>query len=425
MEKFTIVKCTNGVGEWEVISDSGCSETFDTRQEAKDYIYNKRPRWYWKTATHNKKERQVKEYIAKKKLEQCVNLQREILDIPKDFISDISDDKKRTYHIDYSGNNRRRMGSNSVNIKREATTGGDIRQSYVFSKNFSDFSRNYSGNDVGENLMGFVHQLDSLRDLRFSLRNTIYFSSIDSRLGDSRYHAEQGLRHNFPKADEYIDVRCDTYIETESGTKYVDLNRKSKGLLADAKINSDLQSELPMSFFPYNEKYDWNSEDKVKYSTRPFLKRTCQMTTKTAGRREWTLQVSPMWKERCGNFAKSNMGNRPLFPMNLSVYKKYDEKKQSYVELDWVKKEGKKLYKGNFVDFSFTKRTEANGYTDKNGFTKGYEFTPFVIPNLFLMSKTLPSGDVLHAVHEDIGKANRDLDKKLVARIANELEVKS
>ena len=38
------------------------------------------------------------------------------------------------------------------------------------------------------------------------------------------------------------------------------------------------------------------------------------------------------------------------------------------------------------------------------------------------MAKTLPSGDVLHAVHEDIGKANRDLDKKLVTKIANELE---
>ena len=119
------------------------------------------------------------------------------------------------------------------------------------------------------------------------------------------------------------------------------------------------------------------------------------------------------------------MGNRPLFPMSLTVYKKYDEKKGSYVELDWVKKEGKKLYKGNFVDFAFTKRTEANGYTDKEGMHKGYEFTPNVIPNLFLMAKTLPSGDVLHAVHEDIGKANRDLDKKLVTRIANELEITS
>ena len=88
-------------------------------------------------------------------------------------------------------------------------------------------------------------------------------------------------------------------------------------------------------------------------------------------------------------------------------------------------KEGKKLYKGDFVDFAFTKRTEANGYTDKEGMHKGYEFTPNVIPNLFLMAKTLPSGDVLHAVHEDIGKANRDLDKKLVTRIANELEIKS
>ena len=124
-------------------------------------------------------------------------------------------------------------------------------------------------------------------------------------------------------------------------------------------------------------------------------------------------------------FVRSQMGNRYLFPMSLSVYKRYDEKKDSYVELDWVKKEGKTLYKGNFVDFAFTKRTEANGYTDKNGMPKGYEFTPYVIPNLFLMAKTLPSGDVLHAVHEDIGKANRDLDKKLVTKIANELEVKS
>ena len=416
MEKLTIVKCTNGVGEWEVISDSGHSETFDTRQEAKDYIYSKRPRWYWKTCDNKageKRETAVKQYLAKIKLAQCVNFQRETLDIPKDFIADVSNERNRTYHTQHGTG--RRLGSKSVNIKKENTAGGDIRQAYVFAENFSQFSRDYSGGDVGANLMGFVHQLESLKDLRYDSQDTPYFSKIDSRLGSARYEADRSIASEFPKAYEHLDIQCNTYIESESGAKYVDLNRKSKGLLADARNNSDLQSDLPMSFSRYNEKYYWKPEDKVKYSTKAFLKRTCQMTTKTNNRKEWTLQVSPMWVERCSHFGKTHMGNRPLFPMSLRPYK----------DLGWVKDEGKKLYKGDFVDFAFTKRTEANGYTNKDGMPVGYEFTPNVIPNLFLMAKTLPSGDVLHAVHEDIGKANRDLDKKLVTRIANELEVKS
>ena len=416
MEKLTIVKCTNGVGEWEVISDSGCSETFDTRQEAKDYIYNKRPRWYWKTAQDKagkKRETAVKQYLTKIKLAQCVNFQRETLDIPKDFIADVSNDKNRTYHVQHGTN--RRLGSKSVIIKKENTAGGDIRQAYVFADNFKSFSRNYSSSDVGENLMGFVHQLECLKDLRYSANETPYFSKVDSRLGSARYEADRSLASEFPKAYEHLEVQCNTYLESESGATYVALNRTSKGLLANAKNDPDVQVHLPMSFNRYNEKYDWNSEDKVKYSTKAFLKRTCQMNIKSYTNKEWTLQVSPMWNERCAYFGKSYMGNRPLFPMSLRPYK----------DLGWVKDEGKKLYKGDFVDFAFTKRTEANGYTDKEGMHKGYEFTPNVIPNLFLMAKTLPSGDVLHAVHEDIGKANRDLDKKLVTRIANELEITS
>lgn len=33
-DSLTIVRCTNGVGEWEVISDGGISEVFDTHEEA-------------------------------------------------------------------------------------------------------------------------------------------------------------------------------------------------------------------------------------------------------------------------------------------------------------------------------------------------------------------------------------------------------
>ena len=428
MEKRTIIKQATSLGEppeytYTVMPDG---MIFDTKQEAKDYIYNKRPRWYWKTCDNKagrKRETAVKQYLAKTKLAQCVNFQREILDIPRDFIADVSNEKNRTYHTQHSTG--RRLGSKSVIIKQQNTAGGDIRQAYVFAENFSQFSRDYSGGDVGANLMGFVHQLESLKDLRYDSQDTPYFSKIDSRLGSARYEADRSIASEFPKAYEHLDIQCNTYIESESGAKYVDLLRKSEGLLADATNNSDLQLELPMSFSThtiricdlkhYKEKYDWNPEDKVKYSTRAFLKRTCQMTTKTNNRKEWTLQVSPMWGERCSHFGKTHMGNRPLFPMSLRPYK----------DLGWVKDEGKKLYKGDFVDFAFTKRTEANGYTNKDGMPVGYEFTPNVIPNLFLMAKTLPSGDVLHAVHEDIGKANRDLDKKLVTRIANELEVKS
>jgi len=416
MEKRTIIKQATSVSEppeytYTVMPDG---KIFDTKQEAKDYIYNKRPRWYWKTSDNKagrRRETAVKKYIAKTKLAQCVNFQRETLDIPKDFIADVSNEKNRTYHMQHGTG--RRLGSKSVTIKKENTAGGDIRQAYVFANNFKDFSQCYSSSDVGENLMGFVHQLECLKDLRYDSQNTPYFSKIDDRLGSARYEADRSLASQFPKAYEHLDVQCNTYIESEGGTHYVALNRKSKGLLEDARKNSDLSFNPTFCFDGI--KYSWRPEDKVKYSTRAFLKRTSQMNVKSYSNKEWTLQVSPMWNERCAYFGKSHMGNRPLFPMSLRPYK----------DLGWVKDEGKKLYKGDFVDFAFTKRTEANGYTDKDGMPKGYEFTPNVIPNLFLMAKTLPSGDVLHAVHEDIGKANRDLDKKLVTRIANELEIKS
>tara|TARA_Y100000589_G_scaffold285462_1_gene284973 strand:- start:129 stop:284 length:156 start_codon:yes stop_codon:yes gene_type:complete len=38
MEKLEIVKCENGVGVWEVVSDSGCCEVFDTRSEAEERL---------------------------------------------------------------------------------------------------------------------------------------------------------------------------------------------------------------------------------------------------------------------------------------------------------------------------------------------------------------------------------------------------
>ena len=299
MEKRTIIKQATSVGEppeytWTVMPDG---KIFDTKQEAKDYIYNKRPRWYWKTAQDKagrKRETAVKQYLAKIKLAQCVNFQRETLDIPKDFIADVSNEKNRTYHTQHSTG--RRLGSKSVTIKKENTAGGDIRQAYVFAENFGNFSRDYSSGDVGANLMGFVHQLESLKDLRYDSQNTSYFSKIDSRLGSARYGADRSLASEFPKAYEHLDVQCNTYIESESGATYVDLLRKSKGLLEDAKNNSDVQVHLPMSFFGEKTKYDWNPEDKVKYSTKAFLKRTCQMTTKSYSNKEWTLQVFGTWR---------------------------------------------------------------------------------------------------------------------------------
>ena len=76
---------------------------------------------------------------------------KETLDIPKDFIADVSNEKNRTYYYHRNGG---KDGTRSVNI-RENTEGGDIRQSFVFAKNFS-FSQGYSSNNVGDNLMGFV-----------------------------------------------------------------------------------------------------------------------------------------------------------------------------------------------------------------------------------------------------------------------------
>ena len=62
MEKYEIIKQATSTGEppeytWTVMPDG---KIFDTKQEAKDYIYNKRPRWYWKTCDNKagrKKER--------------------------------------------------------------------------------------------------------------------------------------------------------------------------------------------------------------------------------------------------------------------------------------------------------------------------------------------------------------------------------
>tara|TARA_Y100000289_G_C3864026_1_gene120047 strand:- start:427 stop:588 length:162 start_codon:yes stop_codon:yes gene_type:complete len=38
METVWIVPCENGVGEWEIRSDFGMHETFDTRQEAEERL---------------------------------------------------------------------------------------------------------------------------------------------------------------------------------------------------------------------------------------------------------------------------------------------------------------------------------------------------------------------------------------------------
>jgi len=38
MVKVEIVKCENGVGVWEVVSDSGCFEVFDTHSEAEERL---------------------------------------------------------------------------------------------------------------------------------------------------------------------------------------------------------------------------------------------------------------------------------------------------------------------------------------------------------------------------------------------------
>jgi len=40
--KLEIVKCANGVGEWEVFDKDGCPiETFDTYEEAVTFLKNK------------------------------------------------------------------------------------------------------------------------------------------------------------------------------------------------------------------------------------------------------------------------------------------------------------------------------------------------------------------------------------------------
>ena len=48
--------------------------------------------------------------------------------------------------------------------------------------------------------MGFVHQLESLKDLRYDSQNTSYFSKIDSRLGTARYEADRSIARAFSKS---------------------------------------------------------------------------------------------------------------------------------------------------------------------------------------------------------------------------------
>ena len=126
-----------------------------------------------------------------------------------------------------------------------------------------------------------LHQLDSLKELRYDERQAPYFSTIDSILYDARYSADRGIAMHFPKAYEHLDIQCDTYIQSEDGTKYVHLLRKSKGIFEDARKSSSLS--LDLSFCFDGVKYSWRPEDKVKYSTKAFLKRTSQITTKSDG----------------------------------------------------------------------------------------------------------------------------------------------
>ena len=74
--------------------------------------------------------------------------------------------------------------------------------------------------------MGFVHQLESLKDLRYDERHTPYFSKIDSILYDAKYSADRGIAMHFPKAYEHLDVQCDTYIQSEEWCKVCSFAKK-------------------------------------------------------------------------------------------------------------------------------------------------------------------------------------------------------
>ena len=88
---------------------------------------------------------------------------------------------------------------------------------------------------------------------------------------------------------------------------------------------------LPIVFL-YNEKYYWNPEDKVKYSTKAFLKRTSQRLLSQMEQRMEIAGITYVEK-RCLPFVRSQMGNI-FIPYEPSVTK--DTMKRKTLMLNWI-----------------------------------------------------------------------------------------
>jgi len=407
-----------------------------TKKQINEETHGKqlKPKWFWLTEHGDaevKREKLKHKFLAKAKLNDVINAQREILDMPKDFVKDIMDDKKHDYHMCTNINGQRFQGGiKEIKIEKEGE-GGNINQSAVFSKNYNKAISSWNGHDMGDTLIGFMHQISTLKDMRRMMSSRPYFTSVDEAMQTSETNAGFFVSNNFPNASEHLKVQCGTY-DSEIFTK-------RKYALENPYDSDGVQREVPEfrvlfrtnkryanadvlrnnSLLPIEYKSGLDRHGVKSYTTEPFLKPSKELSIKTKwahrGNKElnWTLHVPPRWHSTCEHIGVCEMGQRKLFPLHL---------KREHEE--WIDTSGKELYYGTFVDFSFTKRTEENGYTDKDGNNKGYEFTPKLLEDHYVILKRLPSGEVMTAVSQNIGQANKLLTRKVVKAVANTLESK-
>jgi hypothetical protein len=396
-----------------------------TKKQINEETHGKqlKPRWFWLTEHGDaevKREKLKHKFLAKAKLNDVINAQREILDMPKDFVKDIMNEKKHDYHMCTNMNGQRFQGGiKEIKIEKEGE-GGNINQSAVFSKNYNKAISSWNGHDIGDTLIGFMHQISTLKEIKKRMSSRPYFTSVDKVMQTSESNASYFVSTNFPNASEHLKVQCGTY-DSEIFTK-------RKYALENPYDSDGIEREVPEFRVLSRTNTIKNVRGEYKsgldrhcvksYTTEPFLKPSKELSIKTkttykGTELNWTLHVPPRWHSTCEHIGVCEMGQRKLFPLHL---------KREHEE--WIDTSGKELYYGTFVDFSFTKRTEENGYTDKDGKHKGYEFTPKLLEDHYVMLKRLPSGEVMTAVSQNIGQANKLLTRKVVKAVANTLESK-
>lgn len=369
------------------------------------------PKWYWSTAhsdTEKKREKAIHTYMAKDKLKKIVNAQREILDMPKELIGDIMNrDNHNYYEFTRSSDGKTvKQGMRCIKIKKDLPN-GNVNPSAVFSSNFNNSTLGWREDHIEPNLIGFMYQMEDLRSLRNNAKSRQYFSHIDRIINSSGTSAQNFINKTFPSAYDHLEIDCGTYSASVLGDR-------AKCITDISSVADDVQTDLNLVCL-YRTKEGLPKGTKV--TTEPFLLKTTEVTSKRKTdhkdrdiTKPWTLYVSPLWKKICKPIGVCEMGQRRLFPLKLKEER-----------IGWIADKGRRLYYGTFVDFAFTKRTEDNGYKDRNGNHMGYEFTPRLLQNHYVITEQLPSGKLVTAVSDNIGQANKLLSRKITKGVVNTL----